>query len=42
MSPQTTTPTLHEIHADDAREHTPLPHDVSTQAIPVVLSLIHI
>ena len=31
MSPQTTTPTLHEIHADDAREHTPLP-----------LSLIHI
>lgn len=37
MSPQTTTPTLHEIHADDAREHTPLPHDVSTQAIPVVI-----
>ena len=37
MSPQTTTPTLHEIHADDVREHTPLPHDVSTQAIPVVI-----
>ena len=37
QSPQTTTPTLHEIHADDVREHTPLPHDVSTQAIPVVI-----